>query len=762
MDLIISEKSIAGQRIANILSKGKLTTVIENGVNCFSFNYDGKDTLVIPLRGHISTVDFVGDNNYWNIYTLDLLAEKELTYLQVEKNIIACLKKKRPGLENIVVATDADREGEAIGVEAYNYVIENNKNTKLHRAYFSALTESEIFESWKNLRKVDFNYADSVFARQEVDLLWGAILTRYLSVVANRKGKQFISAGRVQTPLLNFIVERELERLKFVPEKYIEIIANFEKDKIKFSGAHKDGKIFEIERAKKIFEDIKNEKTGIVKAVSKKEKVLQRPEPFNTTSFLRAASSVFGISTNQAINYAESLYQQGLLSYPRTDNTVYPASVNLTEIVNLVAQDKDYKEVAKEILSKPLNPSRGEKETTDHPPIYPVGYSNKLNGGEQKIYDLVVRRFLATLYKDARTENISAIIDIKKEPFIVNGQTIIEPGWKKIYYFSKLNETILPDLKKEGLVPIIDIIRDDKETTPPSHYTESGLIKLMDEQNLGTKSTRPVIIKKLRDRGYIQGTKSITATNIAIAVCSVLNKHCETITNPKLTATTEEEMDLVAAGKKAKKDVVDETRIILKDIIKILVKEKNEISQELRTATRSDSVLGKCVQCGKNDLIVRISKNNKQFAACSGYPACKNTFPLPQKYKVEGTGKVCEECKYPIIKILTRRGGIEVCLNHKCSKRIEQQKEYEERIKEKNEQKEERAKIKAVKTEEKEKLKIQKAEEKEKLRAEKLKLKEESKIVRELNETSSAKVKATTAKNVKEKTPAKVSAKKIK
>jgi len=707
MDLIISEKAIAGKRIAGILSKNKFNTVVENGINCFSFEWNGKETMVVPLRGHINTVDFVGDNNHWNIYSLDLLAEKELTCVAVEKAIISCLKKKRANLENIIIATDADREGEAIGVEAYNYVIESNKINKLHRAYFSALTEKEIIESFNNLRKVDFNYANSVFARQEIDLLWGAILTRYLSVVANRKGKNFISAGRVQTPLLNFIVERELERQKFVPEKYSEIIATFEKAKIKFVGNHKDGKFFDIEKAQKIFEDIKKEKSGIVRAVSKKEKILNRPEPFNTTSFLRAASSVFGISTNQVMNIAESLYQQGLISYPRTDNTVYPASLNFKELLNIVVQDSQYRDYVIKILSKPINPSRGAKETTDHPPIYPVGYSDKLSGGEKKIYDLVVRRFLATLYIDAKTENISAIIDIKKEPFVVTGQTIIDAGWKKIYYFSKLNEIILPDLKVKEIVDVLDIVKEDKETTPPSHYTEAGLIKLMEEQNLGTKSTRPVIIKKLRDRGYIQGTKSISATNIAIAVCSVLNRHCELITQPKLTANIENEMDVVANGKKEKKEVVDDTREILKEIIKILINEKNEIATELRVATRNDSVLGKCAICGK-ELIVRISKNNKQFAACSGFPACRNTFPLPQKYKVEGTGKVCEECGNPIIKILTRRGGIEACLNHKCAKRIEQQKEYEAKLKEKQEVKEEKAKIKAIKVQEKEKLKTEK------------------------------------------------------
>ena len=705
MNLIISEKAIAGKRIASILSKNKFETNHENGVNVFSFTKDKKNYLVIPLRGHINGVDFVEGDNYWSTNNLDILAKKALRYIPKEKAIISALKKKRE-LEKVIIATDADREGEAIGVEAYTYVSEKNTKFDLKRAYFSALTEKEINDSFQEekLRKVDFNYADSVFTREEIDLLWGAILTRYLSVTANRKGKQFLSAGRVQTPLLNFIVERELEREKFVPEKYIELELTFLKEKIKFIGTHKDGKIFDLKKAIEIFEKIKDEKTGIVKTINKKEKNLKRPDPFNTTSFLRAAAAI-GINTNQAMNLAESLYQQGYISYPRTDNTVYPQSINFLEILKTLSlcPETDIKKIIKEIESKPINPSRGAKETTDHPPIYPVSYSSKITGLEKKVYDLIVRRFLATLYIDAKTENISAIIDVKKEPFIVTGQRIIEMGWKKIYIYSKINEVILPNLKIGEVVDIIDSQKYQKETTPPDHYTEGGLIKLMEDQNLGTKSTRPVIIKKLRDRGYIQGNKSISATNIAIAVCSVLNKHCQLITKPKLTAMIEGEMDVVASGKKKKTEVVDETREILLDIVKILVKEREEISQELRTATRYDNTLGKCVLCGK-DLIVRISRNNKQFAACSGYPNCKNTFPLPQKYKVEGTGKICPECKYPIIKILSRRGGVEVCLNHKCKLRIEQQKEYEARVKEREKAKEEKTKIK----EEKEKLKLEK------------------------------------------------------
>jgi len=678
MKLIISEKAIAGKKIASILSKNKFTTVKDKGIDTFSFKKDGEDYLLIPLRGHINTVDFENPEGYWSIFNLDLLADKKFTYKEVEKRIISLLKEKRKDLNEIIIATDADREGEAIGLEAYEYVKIKNSSATLKRAYFSALIEKEVSTAFKELRELDFNYAYSVFTRQEIDLLWGAILTRYLSVIANRKGKLFLSAGRVQTPLLNLIVEKELERNKFVEEKYRVIRILFEKDKIKFEGTHKLNKMFDIEKADLIYEKIKDAKEGTVISVSKSEKTLKKPTPFNTTNFLRSASSL-GIGTTTAMNTAESLYQKGIISYPRTDNTVYPASLDFKGILEKLSGLKEYEKDVKEILKKPIKPSRGNKETTDHPPIYPVDIAVDLSGTEKRIYDLVVRRFLATLSTDAKTENLSVLIDVLKEPFVVNGQRIIDPGWKKIYIFSKLNEVILPFLEKGNIVNIKDKFLDKKVTTPPPRYTEGGLIKLMEDQNLGTKSTRPAIIQKLKDRGYIKPEKQIEPTPIAISVCSVLNKHSDAITQPKLTADIENEMEKVASGKKTKEDVVDESRKILHEIIKILLKEKDAIAKELRGGIAEQNYIGKCNKCGKN-LIIRHGKTGKQFVACSGYPACKNTFPLPQnKIVTPIEDAYCEVCKFPMIKVSSKRGkSYEMCLNHKCPTKEEFLKKMKE------------------------------------------------------------------------------------
>jgi DNA topoisomerase-1 len=187
----------------------------------------------------------------------------------------------------------------------------------------------------------------------------------------------------------------------------------------------------------------------------------------------------------------------------------------------------------------------------------------------------------------------------------------------------------------------------------------------MEDQNLGTKSTRPAIIKKLKDRGYIEGTKQISAKDIAIAVCDVLGKHCPLITKPKLTALTEKDMDQVAAGKKEKDEIVNSSRKDLKKIIKILKDERNDISQELRAAAKADDILGTCQLCNK-PLVIRISRNNKQFIGCSGFPKCRNTFPLPQNKKIQRTDKVCEFCNNAIIKVLNGRKTYEMCIDPKC------------------------------------------------------------------------------------------------
>jgi DNA topoisomerase I len=664
MQLIISEKAIAGERIASILADDKVQQKTIAGARVFEFNWKGEETRVIPLRGHISDVEFPKEFSSWTTVPLEKLASAPIIYTGKEYRIIDCLKTSATEADKIIIATDADREGESIGLEALNYIKMGNKNVDIKRAYFSAIIKEDITKAFDDLEKFDYNFAFSADARREIDLMWGAVLTRFISITSGQLGKSFLSVGRVQTPTLALIVDREKERNAFKKKKYWEITADCEKGE-KFSAMHKEDKFWEKEKAEAVM--AKEIKKLEVKKIDKRQKILKKPVPFNTTEFLRAAAST-GISAGKSMSLAESLYQKGFTSYPRTDNKAYPKSLDLKAIVNKLASVSELVDSVKKVLAQEkIVPSKG-KETKDHPPIYPVAAVKKsaLNPDEWKVYELICRRFLATLYTDARTENVSVLMEEKEEQFIARGQIILSLGWKSIYTYSKLSEVILPKLEKGDEVKVNKLNLAEKETQPPSHYSQSSLIKLMEKNNLGTKSTRPNIIQKLYYRNYISGNKSIEASEIAIAVINSLESTCKIVTKPEMTSQLEKEMDEVAAGKKTKEIVVTDSSNKLGSILKVLQNEKEKIRLEIRKSIHSNNVVGVCGTCKTGDLIIRKGRSGKRFVGCGSYPKCTNSYPLPQKGTITTTEKFCPECSAPVIKVKGVRGQYEMCLDMNC------------------------------------------------------------------------------------------------
>lgn len=664
MDLIISEKSIAGENIAQLLADGGVKTKSVSGARVFEFSWKGKEIQLVPLRGHISDVEYPKKYANWRgVDVRELINPEIIIYSEKEFQIINALRELAPNAENLIVATDADREGESIGLEAITYAQSTNKNLKIQRAYFSAIAKQDIDKSFNSLEKFDYNFAYSANARRELDLIWGAVLTRFLSIVSGQIGKDFLSVGRVQTPTLALIVNREKERLAFVSKPYWEIVAFCEKDCMEFTAMHSEEKFWDKEKALAVFN--KQPKRAIVKKVDKKVRVLKKPVPFNTTEFIRAATGI-GFSAGTAMNVAETLYQKGFTSYPRTDNCTYPASLNLKEILNKLAGIKALiDDVAIILAQKEIVPSAG-KETKDHPPIYPVTAVQKeaLSSDEWRIYELIVRRFLATLAEDAKTENTSVLLDAEGEPYVAKGQVILHSGWKSVYPYSELNETILPKMSEEDEIKINKLEMSGKETQPPGRYSQGSLIKLMEDNNLGTKSTRPSIIQKLYARKYISGNKSIEPSKVAFSVIDSLQKHCETVTKPEMTAELEKEMDEVAAGNKKQREVVNKSCSDLKSVMDLLFKNKESVALELRSALRSSEVLGKCA-CGAN-FVTRKGKSGKRFVGCSAYPNCTVTYPLPQKGVIVPLNDYCPECKAPVVQVKNGRFNYKMCLTMTC------------------------------------------------------------------------------------------------
>lgn len=639
--LIITEKDNTARRIASILFNDVKT--LKKGRVSY-YNSPSNDAHVIGLRGHIVELDFPKEFNNWAKTPLEKLLDVKPVKKVKEKARVSILKQLAENADRVTIATDYDREGELIGVEALEIVKSVNPNVKVDRVKYSAITEHEIKSAFSRPSKVDFNLADAALARQKIDLIWGATLTRLVSVHSGRMGRDFLSVGRVQTPTLRLIVDREVEIQNFKPEKYYEIFADFEN----FTAKHPK-KYNDKEEAEKIFSRIGKE--ARVLNFSRKEVAEAKPTPFNTTEFLREASKF--MSPHKAMSVAETLYMNGYISYPRTDNTVYPKSIDLVGVAKSLS--KIFPKEAEIVLSqKKIAPSRGSRETKDHPPIYPTGVADigELSKDEWKIYELVVRRFLATLAPKAIWDVRRVELESNGVKFIANGRKLIDPGWRAIYIYSKAEEAEIPVVKKDEILRIIKKRLEEKETRPPPRYSPSSLIKMMEKLNLGTKSTRHEIIRKLMGRRYIHGNP-FRPSETAFSVINVLKDGAETITLPDMTARLEKEMDMIAEGKKKEKEVVQDSTEMLRKILRNI--DYKKLGKDLREGVRKDKVLGKCPECG-GELVLRKSKAGKRFVGCSNYPECTFTLPLPQNGALYVTSKFCKDHGIKEVRIRTKKG----------------------------------------------------------------------------------------------------------
>ncbi len=655
--LIIAEKMDAGRRISYILSNKSSKQKKSKNISYIEFDDENGKNILVSLSGHILESDFPEKFNDWVKSDLNNLIDSEIIYNVKNKRAVSALESFRD-INRVIIATDYDREGELIGVEALKFI---SKYSELKRAKFSALTSGEVKDAFKNLISVDYGLADSAKAREEIDLLWGAVLTRFFSVTSNRMWKDFISVGRVQTPTLALIVNREEEINNFVPEKYYEIFVTFHK-KSDFIGKYID-KIKSKEEADKIFSSINN-KDGIVKSFKKEEKDVFKPVPFNTTDLLREASRL-GISPASAMNIAEKLYMSGLISYPRTDNTIYQKSIPLKSIAEKFLKSEFKKEVEMVLSQDKIYPSRGKIETTDHPPIYPVNIPKKaLTGSYKTMYELIVRRFLSTLYKNARIESSEAIININGYDFISHGQKILDNGWFDIYKYRKLKEIKLPDLIEGENIKAKEWNMEEKFTEPPKRYDISTLLKTMESLNLGTKSTRHDIIQKLNDRNFATGNP-IRPTPLGVGFIKSVSSIDSDIAKPDMTSKLEGEMDQIVEGKKKREDVVNESKIMLHNALSEFQVNKDGIKSTINEYANKGEVVGKC-PIDSGDISV-VKYRNFQKIKCSN-ENCKINFNLSGNALIQLTDKSCEVCDLPLIKVIRRGQSPENrCVDPNCS-----------------------------------------------------------------------------------------------
>ena len=661
--LIISEKADAGRRIAFFLSEGKAKQKRSKGLNYIEFENESGNYYVVPLSGHIVELDFPKALKDWRFDTLEKLIGSVLDRNVKNRTAYESLKQMSKTVDSVVVATDYDREGELIGTEALDIIHDGNSfNGKIYRAKFSALTGKEIRDAFNNYISVDYNLSDSARAREEIDLYWGAVLTRFFSLVSGRIGKDFLSIGRVQTPTLAIVIKRDEEIDNFVPETFYEIKVDFLKDGV-FTGVHEEGRIFDRKRADEIFKKIDG-KDGEVEKFEDVEERIYKPSPFNTTEFMREASKV-GVMPGKAMKIAEKLYIKGFISYPRTDNTVYQKSINLKAIAEKFRKGYFEKESSMVLEQEFIRPSRGKMQANDHPPIYPTEYAEKakLRDDEWRVYELIVRRFLATIYREGKRGVKSATIDISGEKFLTQGQRILDPGWLAIYPYRKIQETYHPDLEVGEKVKGERWRMEEEQTKPPSRYDMGSLIKEMERLNLGTKSTRHDIIEKLQGRGFIEGNP-VRGTPLGRSLIKSVMSVDSKISEPDMTAELEGFMDEIASGKREMSDVVTVSRSMLSNVLKDLYENRDRITETIKTALETGKSIGKCPEHGDDISAIKIRDSIRFKCAHKG---CSIDYYAKIRGLIKESEKNCPVCSLPVVMIIRRgQSPEEVCIKTTC------------------------------------------------------------------------------------------------
>ena len=671
MRLIISEKANAAKKIAQFLAEGPVKDGKHRSVPHHTFQWKGEECVSVGLKGHVLNPEYPEEYSNWQKVEPSSLIDAEIRKSVSEKGVAEAVRALSKKADAVIIATDFDREGELIGVEALSLAFEANPKLmdNVQRARFSALTKGEVTRAFDELVEVSRELAAAGEARQDIDLIWGATLTRWVSRATKRYGSAFLSVGRVQSPTLVLISERERERRAFTPEPYWEIEANLQNGEA-FTARHAAGRFKEEEAAKAAYKSLTE--TARVTEVKEKSATRPAPIPFNTTGFLTAAANI-GISPSRAARLAEDLYTDGYISYPRTDNTVYPSSLEMREVLGQLKRVEDVGQHVERLLkSEKLSPTRGKKETTDHPPIYPTGYASRkaLRDDQWKIYQLVVRRFLATLSSPAKTLRTTVRLESGGEPLVAGGTVVTEEGWLAVYPYGRRADEEIPKLSEGQEVRVTGTELFSKETQPPGRYGQGRLLRVMEDLGLGTKATRPSIIQNLYDRGYVHDDP-LVPTETGMAVAQALKDFASEIATHEMTSELERSMDEISEGRISKDSVVDRSRDVLREVYDHLESSQEEFADIVWSGIREDSVLGPCKKCGENLTIRRAKKSGKRFAGCSGYPDCDQTYSLPPRGEIVPLGTLCDACGSPEIKVIGGRRPWITCIDMQCPKQEE-------------------------------------------------------------------------------------------
>ncbi len=685
VELIICEKPSAAQTVAVALADTKAAKKANKKVPYYELTSNGKKVVVCAAVGHLYNLA-EKDKSGWTypVFDIDWKAANEISKDSAfVKDYIQTIKKLAETAETFTLACDYDVEGELIGLNALRFACKQKDGNRMK---FSTLTKPDLLEAYQNKAPhIDWGQAHAGETRHKLDWFYGINLSRALTAsIKAASSFKIMSIGRVQGPALKLIVDLEKEILAFKPVPFWQLYLVALARNKEFEAWHIIDKFWKEAEALHAFNKIKGEKKALVESVERSQYAQPAPHPFDLTSLQTETYAQHGINPKETLAIAQRLYLAGLISYPRTSSQQLTPKLGYTSILNHLKAQKEYAPLCALLLKqKKLEPRNGKKTDPAHPAIYPTGVAPKaVVGRDLKVYDLIVKRFLATFGPDATRESMVVILSVNDEQFKAEGKRTITPGWHVLYQpYLRHKEIELPPVEKGQSVTVKKIEMLAKETQPPKRYTPSSIIKELERQNLGTKATRAEIVDTLFNRGYVEG-QQIKATQFGIQTVDTLHKHSPKILDEQLTKTFEEHMEHIREGKEKPERVLDEAKKVLTAILKDFKVHEKEIGAELLKAVREARdvarTIAACPKCKKGTLKITMNKaTRKQFLGCDRYPECETTYPLPQNALVKPEEKACEACGFARVLVIRKRARPQqLCINPDCpTKKLEKAEE---------------------------------------------------------------------------------------
>ncbi len=529
-----------------------------------------------------------------------------------KEKVVNEISKKAKTAEEVLLATDPDREGEAIAW----HIKEACNIKKPKRVVFHEITESAIKEAIQNPRHIDENLKEAQEARRVLDRLVGYDLSGLIW----KKVRYGLSAGRVQSPALRIVMEREREIRDFKSEDFWIIRAKAETVKKEVFEIFLQEEIKSEKEANEIVNTCNKNKTGKVSDVKETEVKKSPKAPFITSTLQQSASTRLGFSPSRTMSLAQKLYESGHITYMRTDSTTLSKNA-LGQIASIIE-----KSFGKEFLQFHTFGTKSKNAQEAHEAIRPTHLNTRRAGkntDEQRLYDLIWKRAVSSQMKDAKIlrTKISISVDDIKQKFIANGSVILDKGFMVVDKESEGDENKLPKVKTGDDLKIEDCQSEAKQTEPPNRYSEAGLVKELEKRGIGRPSTYASILKTIEERGYVEKiNKALHPTDTGEVVSGFLEENFPQYISDDFTAKMEDKLDLIADGKETYIDT-------LKDFYKPFAKEIKE-KDKLAKATnlgKADPKF-KCPVC-KSDMVIKLGKNGK-FLSCSKYPKCDGALTI--------------------------------------------------------------------------------------------------------------------------------------